>query len=307
MNTTAIDLFAGCGGFTEGASAVDVPVIWAANHWLDAVNCHAANHPETQHVCQDLQQADWTAVPDHDLLLASPSCQGHARARGKERPHHDAARSTAWAVVECAEVHRQHAAVIENVPEFLDWVLFPAWRTAMEALGYAMSYNVLDAADFGVPQNRVRLIIVATRSKAPLVIKAPKILGQYPIAPFIDWSDAPKWRKIDRTLAKNTRDRIKNGRRDFGSRFIMPYYGSGSGLTGRSVDRPVGTITTLDRWAIVDGDRMRMFSVDECRAAMGFRPDYVLPKQKKLAKHMLGNAICPPLASFVIGEVLRAA
>ena len=85
----AIDLFSGAGGFSTGAVMAGVPVVWAANHWPAAVQVHANNHPNTAHVCQDLQQADWTLVPPHDLLLASPACQGHSRARGKDRPHHD--------------------------------------------------------------------------------------------------------------------------------------------------------------------------------------------------------------------------
>ena len=102
----AIDLFAGAGGFTTGATAAGVRVVYAANHWRAAVDAHAANHPDVTHACQDLHQADWHKLPRHDLLLASPSCQGHSRARGKDKPRHDAARSTAWAVVSCAEVHR---------------------------------------------------------------------------------------------------------------------------------------------------------------------------------------------------------
>jgi DNA (cytosine-5)-methyltransferase 1 len=82
----AVDLFAGLGGFTAGATAAGARVVWAANHWPVAVQWHAVNHPETAHLCQDLHQADWTQVPDHDLLLASPACQGHTPARGKARP-----------------------------------------------------------------------------------------------------------------------------------------------------------------------------------------------------------------------------
>lgn len=69
---TAVDLFAGMGGWTTGARAAGVNVVWAANHWPTAVHWHAANHPETVHVCQDLQQANWSKVPWHNLLLASP-------------------------------------------------------------------------------------------------------------------------------------------------------------------------------------------------------------------------------------------
>ena len=150
----AIDLFAGLGGFTEGASQAGVHVAYAANHWPLAVQWHAANHPDTEHACQDLQQADFRAAPAHDILLASPACQGHSPARGRERPHHDAQRATAWAVVTCAEVHRPAVVLVENVPAFARWVLFPAWCAALDALGYALAPMVLDAADAGVPQHR---------------------------------------------------------------------------------------------------------------------------------------------------------
>ena len=86
----AIDLFAGLGGNSEGARQAGVKVGWAANHWQSAADVHADNHPDTQHACQDLHQADWTRVPTHDLLMASPACQGHTHARGKERPHRKA-------------------------------------------------------------------------------------------------------------------------------------------------------------------------------------------------------------------------
>lgn len=122
----AIDLFSGAGGFTTGATMAGCNVVWAANHWPDAVATHASNHPTTLHSCQDLQQADWTQVPTHDLLLASPACQGHSRARAKDRAHHDAQRSTAWAVVSAAECHRPTVVLVENVPEFSAWALYPA-------------------------------------------------------------------------------------------------------------------------------------------------------------------------------------
>src|SRR5690606_1820774 len=155
---TAVDLFAGAGGFTEGARRAGVRVLWAANHWPAAVAVHAENHPEVAHSCQDLQQADFTAVPAHDILLASPSCQGHSRARGTDKPRHAAARATAWAVVTAAELHRPRVAVVENVREWADWCLWPAWCQAMAALGYTLAPHVLNSADYGVPQERWRLI-----------------------------------------------------------------------------------------------------------------------------------------------------
>lgn len=303
MSAVAVDLFAGLGGFTEGARQAGVRVVWAANHWPAAVETHAANHPDTRHACQDLQQADFTSIPAHDILLASPSCQGHSRARGTDRPHHDAARATAWAVVTCAEVHRPGLVVCENVTDWSHWCLWPAWCQAMTALGYAVAPHIVNAADYGVPQERVRLFVVATRTQAPLMLpvhREPRV----PAASFVQWDRGP-WRRIDGTLAARTRRRIDHGRRHFGERFCFSYYGNTT--TARSLDRPIGTITTKDRWAVVDGDRMRMLNVDECRVAMGFRADYELPASSTLGKHMLGNAVCPPVAAAVLSEIRRAA
>lgn len=302
----AIDLFAGLGGNSEGARMAGVNVVWAANHWQAAVEIHAANHPGAAHVCQDLQQADWASVPAHDLMMASPACQGHTHARGRERPHHDAARSTAWAVVSAAEYHRPAFVMVENVPEFAVWKLYPAWCAAMNALGYALAPMILDAADCGVPQCRRRLFIVGTRSKHPIELQIqPR--QHVSAASFVDFRTG-KWTPINRPgRSVRTLARVSAGRSRFGRRFLAPYYGSGSGETGRSLERPIGTITTRDRWAVIDDDRMRMLTVDECRAAMAFPTRYVLPDDHRLTIHMLGNAVPPPMTAAVITALKEVA
>ena len=77
------------------------------------------------------------------------------------------------------------------------------------------------------------------------------------------------------------------GRHVHGRRFISSYYGAKR--DGRSIHRPVGTVTTRDRYAIVDGDRIRMFSAQQCRATMGFLADYKLSDQYRLAVHMFAG------------------
>lgn len=296
-----VDLFSGAGGFSEGFRSAGAEIVWAANHWPDAVTWHSKNHPKTQHVCQDLQQADWAQVPEHDVLIASPSCQGFSRARGKDMPRHDAARSTAWAVVSCAEYHKPEIVLVENVPQFQEWVLFPAWELAMQSLGYTVVPYVSDAADHGVPQNRVRIFIVCTRSKSPLFLSLPKREHQ-PV--YIEWDSADNWSQVDKPgRSAKVLERVKRARERHGDRCLISYYGSD--LSGRSLNRPVGTITTRDRWAVIDGDRMRMFNVNEVRRAMSFPDSYLLPDSHKLAVHMLGNAVCPMQARDFAEEIKR--
>lgn len=299
----AIDLFAGSGGFTTGALQAGVDVVWAGNHWKAAVECHSANHRQVQHVCQDLHQANWAQVPACDLVMASPCCQGHSNARGKDSPQHDASRSTAWAVVSCCEFHQPEAFIVENVPEFTRWKLYPAWRMAVEALGYHLTENVLDAADVGLPQHRVRLFIVGARK--PISITMPS-QAWTPVSDVLDFGSGPWGPVLKPRRSPATVKRWESGRMGFGRRFVMPYYSSGSGLTGRSLDRPLGTVTTKDRWALVDGDRMRMLTVAEYRRVMGFPDDYLLPVHRGQAIHLLGNAVPPPLARYVVSHVAQA-
>lgn len=299
----AVDLFAGVGGFGVAAEQAGIRVVWAANHWRAACHAYAANHGITPE-CQDLRQANFVELPRHDILLASPCCQGHSKGRGKDQPHHDAARATAWAVVDCMEANREALGVIENVPEFLDWVLYPAWKAALEALGYSVSPHIVDAADHGVAQNRVRVFVILTRSRSPLVLDLPK---RAPVSAgsIIDWQ-AEGWHPTRRKCAA-TRRRVAAGRARFGERFVCPYYGNGSGLTGRSLDRPIGTLTTRDRWLVVDGRLSRILNVEECRAFMGFPAGYRLPADRKLAKHLLGNAVCPPPVTDILNCLKQAA
>lgn len=300
----AVDLFAGLGGFTEGATQAGCRVVWAANHWRAAVDMHARNHPETQHACQDLHQQDWTQVPAHDLLLASPACQGHTPARGKERPHHDACRSTAWAVVSALECHRPPLALVENVPHFTKWTLYPAWCAALTSLGYAIAPHVVDCADLGVPQHRVRVFIVLTHSRHPVELKL-RTRPHVAAASIIDFA-AGRWSPIARKgRATKTLARIARGRTQYGRRFLTAYYGATRG--GRSLAQPIGTITTHDRWAVIDGNRMRMLTVPEARSAMAFRDDYQLPARASEAMHMLGNAVPPLAARRVIEALMEAA
>lgn len=297
----AVDFFAGAGGFSTGATHAGLHVAAAANHWDVAVATHTANHPATAHYCQDVGLIDVLTLPAFDVLLASPECTGHTRARGVERPHHDASRATAWCVIRTAELCRPRVIVVENVPEFASWALYRQWRACLSALGYRVAEQVLDAADFGVPQERVRLFVTASLGQRPHPVVARSI--QRVTAREIVDLDAGKWTKIDRPgRAPKTIAQAHAARARHGDVCLIAYYGSSR--DGRSLDRPLGTVTTHDRYAVVRGDEMRMLTIDELRAACGFPAGYVLTGTHAERVMQLGNAVPPPLARAVVEGVM---
>ena len=298
----AVDLFAGAGGTSTGAASVGVEVVAACNHWLTAVETHAANHPGALHLCEDAAVLDPTTLPAHDLLLASPSCTGHTRARGTDKPHHDAARATAWCVVRVLEAQRPRLVIVENVPEMLSWVLYRAWRMALSDLGYRVSEQVLDAADAGVPQHRKRLFVVGTLGRRPIAVPQPTE-AHVPARSCLDL-DAGPW-SLTSTWCERSRARIARGQQDHGADVLVPFYGAAEG--GRSLDRPIGTLTTVDRYALVRGDRGRMLTLAEMLRLSSFPAGYVLKGTKRDGTKLVGNAVPPRLAAHVIRSVVEAA
>jgi DNA (cytosine-5)-methyltransferase 1 len=299
-----VDLFAGAGGWSLGAEMAGARVVAAVNHWPVAVETHRRNLPHAEHRCQDAALMDPRDLPAFDWLLASPACQGHSRARGTDRPHHDASRSTMWCVINVADVCRPRRLFIENVPEAREWALYPSWRDALRRLGYRLAEHVLDAADFGVPQERRRLIVTATLDGAALHLRSPR-LPRVPASSFLE-PDAGGWSAVEKPgRAAATLRKIAASRARVGPRFLLPYYGAT--VVGRSLDRPIGTVTTRDRYALVDGDRMRMLTLREYLRAQSFPDSYQLAGTRAEGVMQVGNAVPPKLAASAVRQALEAA
>ena len=188
MTITMTDLFCGAGGSTSGAVQVPgVVVQMATNHWRLAVETHNTNHPDTDHDCADISQVDPRRYPATDILWASPECTNHSQAKGRKRnvdatpdlfgdslPDEAAERSraTMWDVVRFAEHHHYPAIVVENVVDAARWVLWPAWRASLDALGSCVHVVYLNsmhaqAAGLPAPQSRDRLYVVAHQRRTP--------------------------------------------------------------------------------------------------------------------------------------------
>ncbi len=162
-----IDVFAGCGGITEGFRRAGFNPIMAVEWDRSAAATYAANFGD--HVrCSDITGLSDDVFPSADVVVGGPPCQGFSNL-GTRNPADP--RNLLWR--EYARVVRlaQPAAfVLENVPQFLksdQFQLFVEWTQDGPLSEYELAAGILNAADYGVPQRRRRAIVVGSKSARP--------------------------------------------------------------------------------------------------------------------------------------------
>ncbi len=198
--------------------------------------------------------------------------------------------------------------ILENVIHMRPWARYRELLEALREEGYRLTEHVLDAADFGVPQRRKRLFILCDREVQPPK-SIPKRRGRKPCARSIldkteTWASS-LLKNGHRALA--TLDRAERGFAALGpdAPFMLVYYGSDGAGGWQRLDAPLRTITTLDRFALVehsaDGPTLRMLQVPELRRAMGFGDDFRLVRGTRRQRiKILGNGVCPPVMDAVV-------
>lgn len=270
-----VDLFAGAGGASTGiAAALGRDPDVAVNHSADAIAMHMANHTITRHFIEDVFDVNPRRVCTRDvgLLWLSPDCTHFSKAKGGA-PRSTGTRSLAWVAVRWAAEVRPRVIAVENVEEFLTWgpltddgqpcplrkgETFCAWTASLKALGYRVEWRVLRACDYGAPTSRRRLFVVARCDGMPIVWPEPthgpgRALPWRTAAEIVDWSvPCPSIFDRRKQLAEPTLRRIATGLRRYviaATRpFVVTYHGT---AIGRTIDEPLGTATTRDRFALV--------------------------------------------------------
>ena len=159
-------------------------------------------------------------------------------------------------------------------------------------MGYTPEFQILNAANYGARTARERLVVIARRgSRAPVWPTATH--AQEDWVPFSSVIEPHKGKSISnrpKPLVDATMRKIEIGRRKFGDRFLVEYY---SGSSAASVDKPLPTITTRDRFALVDGDTYRLLTNTELAAAQGFPADYQFCGNKTEVTCQIGNSVSP--------------
>lgn len=164
MTLTAIDLFAGAGGLSLGLQKAGWNVEAAFDYDEAAIGTHRVNFPGVEHHCIDVRRVDFRRFSGIDLVAGGPPCQPFS-VSGKRLGSTDL-RDMVPDFVRAVEEARPRAFLLENVAG-LAMAKFDAYlhehMYRLHALGYTVSKQVLCAADYGVAQNRRRLILVGIR------------------------------------------------------------------------------------------------------------------------------------------------
>src|SRR4051794_13977980 len=161
-----LDLFAGCGGMTRGfLDQGDFAALGAVEIDRAAASTYAANFDPAQRHTVAGDIADFTNVPEVDLVIGGPPCQGFS-SLGRRDPAD--ARNQLWR--EFVRVVRESDArmfVFENVDRFAKTPEFQLLRAAASEDGDLADFDTqvfrLNAADYGTPQKRIRTIVVGSR------------------------------------------------------------------------------------------------------------------------------------------------
>lgn len=274
------DYFAGGGGASCGIEqALGRSPDIAINHCANAIRMHKINHPKTEHLQVDV----WDVKPRLHLppgpvrlLWLSPDCTHFSRAKGG-KPVSKRVRGLAWIGLRVAAHRRPDVICLENVGEFTTWgpvrrgrpiraragETFAKFIAQLRGLGYSVEWRTLDAADFGAPTHRRRLILIARRDGLPVVWPEPthgpgRANAYRTAAECIDFSrPCPSIFDRKKPLADATLRRIAEGLRRFviecDKPFIVPQgapflvqtgYGERKGQTPRALDiqAPLWTI-----------------------------------------------------------------
>ena len=310
-----LDIFSGAGGSSAGARAAGVEILAGIDMCSLATETFTANFPEALALASRLEDVCLgnlrKEIGEIDILLASPECTDHTCAKGGA-PRDEASRATAMLVVDYARALRPRWLVLENVIHMRPWSRYSELKRSLRDLGYFLEEHVLDAADFGVAQRRRRLFLVGDRVRPPTpnVRKRPgrRKSAKSVLDPNGTWKTSPLFSE---RRAAATLERAERGFRAVGedASFLLVYYGNDGSGGWQRLDRPLRTVTTLDRFALIRHDgtepRMRMLQVPELKRAMGFCDDFDLPVGTRRDRiRLLGNGVCPPVMEAVVKSLI---
>lgn len=165
-----IDLFAGIGGIRMGVQNVGGKCVFSSEINEKAAKVYEANFKESP--LSDVTQIEAKSLPDFDLLCAGFPCQPFSIS-GKKKGFEDTRGTLFFDICRIIDEKRPKVVLLENVKHLIHHNKGQTLKIILQNLqnlGYEVSFKLLNAKDFGVPQNRERIIIIASQKKFLILI-----------------------------------------------------------------------------------------------------------------------------------------
>jgi DNA (cytosine-5)-methyltransferase 1 len=313
MTYRMLDLFAGPGGWDEGALGLGVTAYGVE---IDADACATAR--EAGH---KRKHADVLDVPpgmatawERDIFVASPPCVAFSRLnKGHSRKHVDELcdavrrRDWQWAKGELdslvllplimgpwIEECMPSAIAFEQVPSVLP--VWQAYADVLKEMGYSAVAGYVDAANYGTPQHRKRAVLMARRD---IEVALPSPTHGTPQQPYTTAGAALGW------TAETVRDPKRlNDQSGTPVDLDWPFQRPALTIAGRNLMNHPGA--NANRFNGRTKSRNDGFWLTEREMAVlqGFRPDYPFRGNLTSIRKQIGNVVPPPLAAAVIAALL---
>lgn len=302
---TAVSLFSGCGGSDTGIHNAGFEITMANDIIPYAKDVYLANLPETDYILDNIKKIEH--FPKADLLVGCYPCQGFSQ--GGSRIADKKVNYLYQEFARALNYIKPKAFIVENVSGMVRktyaHLLEDQIKVFSEA-GYEVKYDVLNAANFGVAQNRKRIFIVGIRNDIDFKYQFPTATHgtdekhfntiKNALKGFPDWPNGEyfdesfHWYYMSRNRRQNWEDLSKT---IVSSARHMPLHPISPKM------EKVGD----DEWRFVDDSPARRFSYREAASLQGFNKELYFPENERSSLKnkykVIGNAVPPPLFEAV--------
>ncbi|MCM1399524.1 MAG: DNA cytosine methyltransferase [Clostridium sp.] len=312
---TFIDLFAGLGGFRIALESLGAKCVYS-NDWDTPVQkVYADNFGDTPE--GDITQVNENTIPDHDILCAGFPCQAFSIS-GKQRGFQDSRGTLFFDVARIVKEKNPKVVFMENVKNFAthdNGHTLEVVKGTMEELGYVFYQKVLNAVDYGVPQNRERIYMVCFRND--LAIDSFEYPKSFPLTRHVE-DLLLEDENIVKDLYIERPDTYFNGVVDnkYSNKSIRLGIVNKGGQ-GERIYSTKGIAITLSAYGggvfaktggyLING-KTRKLHPRECARIMGYPDSYKICKNANQAYKQFGNSVVIDVLQLIainIGKVME--
>lgn len=300
-NLKFIDLFAGIGGIRLGFEEHFGNCVFSSEWDKFAQLTYKENFKHTP--TGDITKIHETMIPEFDILLAGFPCQPFSNA-GLKKGFEDSRGTLFFDVARIVNHHKPKVIFLENVKGFKSHnkgQTFATVKRILEEMGYKIYSQVLNARDFGVPQNRERIYIIGFLDDVDF--KFPEPLNKtVKVGNILDKKIDDKYTISDKLWAGHQRRKIEHKQKgngfgysmfnedsDYTSTISARYYKDGSEILIEQKDK-----------------NPRKLTPREAARLQGFPETFKIPVSDNQAYKQFGNSVCVPVINAIASSIKLA-